>query len=115
MTFSRTLMVRNRARFWNVRPMPSAAMPCGGVSSSDRPSKAIRPSLNAYRRDRQLNIVVLPAPFGPMKPTMWPAATENETRSSATMPPKRTDTFSTSSKGWTMARPRAGWLRMGAR
>jgi hypothetical protein len=43
---SRTLIVRNSARFWNVRPMPSEAIPCGGVSSSDRPSNAIRPSLN---------------------------------------------------------------------
>ena len=45
-----------------------------------------------------LNIVVLPAPFGPMRPQMWPSSIENESPSSATMPPKRTVTSSTSSK-----------------
>ena len=40
--------VRNSARFWNVRPMPSAAMPCARrARASDRPSKRIAPSLNA--------------------------------------------------------------------
>jgi len=39
-------MVRNSARFWNVRPMPSVAMPCAGVMVSDRPLNRIVPSLN---------------------------------------------------------------------
>src|SRR4051794_5572763 len=47
----------------------------------------------------QLKSVVLPAPFGPIRPTMRPGATPNETPSSATMPPKRTRTFSTRSSG----------------
>src|SRR6476620_5306814 len=78
--------------------MPSSAMPCAGVSVSGRPWKRIEPSLNAYSRDRQLKRVVLPAPFGPISPTMRPGATENETLSSAVMPPKRTVTSATSSK-----------------
>src|SRR5947208_3639269 len=45
----------------------------------------------------QLNSVVLPAPLGPIRPTMRPGATSKETPSSATMPPKRTATSCTRS------------------
>src|SRR5689334_5650176 len=45
----------------------------------------------------QLKSVVLPAPFGPIRPTMRPGATSNDTPSSATMPPKRTATSCTRS------------------
>jgi hypothetical protein len=34
-------------------------------------------------------VVVLPAPFGPTKPNIWPGATEKDTPSSAVMSPKR--------------------------
>src|SRR6185503_13089735 len=43
----------------------------------------------------QLKSVVLPAPFGPISPTIWPGATSKDTLSSATMPPKRTLTSCT--------------------
>src|SRR5207253_241238 len=46
---------------------------------------------------RQLNNVVLPAPFGPMSPRIWPPSNSNETPSSATIPPNRTATSRTSS------------------
>src|SRR6478735_8289853 len=36
-----------------------------------------------------LKAVVLPAPFGPIRPEIVPFATSNDTASSATMPPKR--------------------------
>src|SRR2546421_1838392 len=42
-----------------------------------------------------LNAVVLPAPFGPISPTISPSAAVNDTRSSATTPPNRLVTFST--------------------
>src|SRR3954470_15380567 len=45
----------------------------------------------------QLKSVVLPAPLGPIRPTMRPGATSNDTPSSATMPPKRTATSCTRS------------------
>src|SRR6266545_1450150 len=41
-------------------------------------------------RERQLNSVVLPAPLGPMSPTICPSPTSNATLSRATMPPNRT-------------------------
>ena len=45
MTLSSTVMVRNSARFWKVRPMPSAAMPCVGVAVIDWPSNRMSPRL----------------------------------------------------------------------
>src|SRR5918994_6277079 len=45
-----------------------------------------------------LNAVVLPAPFGPIRPEIWPSSTENDTPSSATIPPKRRVTSRTSSR-----------------
>ena len=37
----------------------------------------------------QLKQVVLPAPFGPIRPVIWPCAASNETSVSALMPPNR--------------------------
>jgi len=68
MTFSRTVIAGNSATFWNVRPMPQAAIACWGLVSRSWPSKTIVPVYGVYRRDRQLNSVVLPAPLGPMTP-----------------------------------------------
>src|SRR6478672_6162554 len=39
-----------------------------------------------------LNAVVLPAPFGPIRPKMVCGCTSNPTSSSATMPPNRSET-----------------------
>ena len=39
-TFSSSVIVGNSARFWNVRAMPSAAIPCAGTSSRSWPSKS---------------------------------------------------------------------------
>jgi hypothetical protein len=37
----------------------------------------------------QLKHVVLPAPFGPINPVMWPSATSKDTSFSAVIPPNR--------------------------
>jgi hypothetical protein len=42
--------------------------------------------------------VVLPAPFGPIKPAIAPLSTFRDTPSTAVMPPKRLETERTSSK-----------------
>src|SRR3954469_18234075 len=44
-----------------------------------------------------LNAVVLPAPFGPMRPAISASSTVSDSSSSARMPPKRRLTLSTSS------------------
>jgi hypothetical protein len=46
-----------------------------------------------------LKSVVLPAPFGPIRPTIWPDCTSKETPSSATIPPNRTVRSRTDSTG----------------
>ena len=46
----------------------------------------------------QLNSVVLPAPFGPIRPQIWPRGDHEETPScNAVTPPKRMVTPSTAS------------------
>src|SRR4051794_32923596 len=47
----------------------------------------------------QLKIVVLPAPFGPIKPTISNSSTFNETSDRACRPPKRIDTPAASRTG----------------
>src|SRR5579884_430884 len=54
-----------------------------------RPSKTTSPESSRYRRVIALKAVVLPAPFGPIRPTIEWSSTSRETSSSATIPPKR--------------------------
>src|SRR5512142_1483043 len=49
----------------------------------------------------QLKSVVFPAPFGPMRPTISPAATSNDTSEFAASPPKNLLTCLISSSGMT--------------
>src|SRR5882724_4450854 len=44
----------------------------------------------SWKPQQTLNIVVLPAPLGPINPVMRPGAASRETLSRATSPPKRT-------------------------
>ena len=62
----------------------------------------------------QLNSVVLPAPFGPIRPQIAPGATLNVTFSRAVTPPKRIDTPSTDSNAFARPSASAVWaLRLG--
>jgi len=54
-----------------------------------------------------LKSVVFPAPFGPIKPTISPRGTSNETFFSAAIPPNSIPTFRTTSNG---SSPRAADL-----
>src|SRR3954470_9414703 len=58
-----------------------------------------RPAVGACSPVMTLNSVVLPAPFGPIKPVTVPACTLNVAELTAVTPPKRTVTPSTSSNG----------------
>src|SRR3954453_18952065 len=49
-----------------------------------------------------LNAVVLPAPFGPMSPKIWPGSIEKLTWSRATRPPKRMVSSSSTRSGSAM-------------
>ena len=44
-TFSSALIVGNRRMFWNVRPMPSSVMWCGGKPADSWPSNTISPAV----------------------------------------------------------------------
>jgi len=54
--------------FWNVRAMPAAAISCGARPASVRPSNSKLPLSVEYTPVSTLKSVVLPAPFGPMRP-----------------------------------------------
>src|SRR3954453_6261638 len=98
MTFSRTVSDGTSARFWNVRATPNFAISWGAWSSSSSSPKRIEPSTGVTRRLTQLNIVVLPAPLGPISPQMVPGAMLKVALSSATTPPNRTVTSDTLSR-----------------
>ena len=57
----------------------------------DRPSKRISPRVGRYTAVMQLIKVVLPAPFGPMNPTISPSGSSRFTPVNASSPPKDFD------------------------
>src|SRR5450432_3562863 len=87
-------MLGKSSTFWNVRAMPSLITRLDGVCISEWPSKSTSPESTRYRRVITLKAVVLPAPFGPIRPAIVPSATSSDTSSSATMPPKRREACS---------------------
>ena len=92
-TLSSTVIVRNSSTFWNVRAIPRRTTRCGGVCRRLLPSNSSSPESGRYSRVITLKSVVLPAPFGPIRPTIWPGSTSSETSSMATIPPNRRVTF----------------------
>src|SRR5579871_3913085 len=54
-----------------------------------RPSSVIAPSSGLSAPATRLMVVVLPEPFGPMRPTISPRRNSAEKSSTAAMPPKR--------------------------
>src|SRR3954470_22401030 len=63
---------------------------------TSRPLMKTRPCVGSCKPVMTLNSVVLPAPFGPISPVMWPASAVKDTSVTALMPPKRTATSRTS-------------------
>ena len=66
---SRAVIPANSSMRWNVRPSPSRAGRCAGRPPSDAPPRRIVPCWGRSAPNTQLNSVVLPAPFGPIRPT----------------------------------------------
>ena len=78
---------------WNVRPIP-ARVARGGRHADQRLAPRIRSCrrrAQAARRSR-LNSVDLPAPLGPISAVTLPAASANDTSSTARTPPNERDT-----------------------
>ena len=62
-----------------------------------RPWKVIEPAVGGNVPDSMLKIVLLPDPFGPIRPRISPCSTRNETLLTAVKPPKRLISPATSS------------------
>src|SRR5580704_10203087 len=95
--FSDTLNCLNRRTAWKVRATPARAKASGGALANGRPSRWTSPALGLWKPERTLTSVVFPAPFGPIRPTIAPGSSVNETPSIAASPPKRTETPSATS------------------
>src|SRR2546429_2993445 len=65
-------------------------MRCGVMPARSWPLNCARPPAARQTPVITLNIVVLPEPFGPMRPRIAPLLTSRSSASSATRPPKRT-------------------------
>src|SRR5690348_2845010 len=94
MTFSRTVMSSNVAGTWKVRPMPSRACVAAEALVTSTPSKRMRPSLGRRSPAMQLKKVDLPAPLGPMRPTISPLSTWRSAPATALKLPNALVTFS---------------------
>src|ERR1700744_6481025 len=57
------------------------------------PSSSMRPRVGRVMPEIQFNSVLLPAPFGPINPTIDPASSAKVTSVRGWMPPKSTATF----------------------
>src|ERR1700737_2701648 len=56
-----------------------------GFSSTSKPATVAVPEVGGRKQVRIRMVVVLPAPFGPRKPTIWPFWTSNEMSSTAVL------------------------------
>src|SRR5262245_1666402 len=74
---------------WKVRPMPLLMIRCGAAPAISWPSKTIEPAVGTSVPDSMLKIVLLPEPFGPIRPRISPVSTLNDTLLTAVKPPKR--------------------------
>src|SRR5487761_407722 len=90
MTFSSTVKPRQRPSPCKVLAIPRAFSSWGRTPSMRRPLYKISPACGFRNPQTTLNKLVLPAPLGPMMPTISPAGTSSDTSSRATNPPKRT-------------------------
>src|SRR2546422_383981 len=82
----------NRRMFWYVRATPNAATRFGGSPSMRRPSNSILPPVGRSSPETRFSSVVLPAPFGPIRPCTSPSATEKLASSTARTPPNARET-----------------------
>src|SRR5882724_7438869 len=97
MTLSSTVSAGNGRTIWNVRPMPRRQTSSGVRPSMRWPWNAIVPVFGANTPAIRLNIVVLPAPFGPITAKIAPSGTAKLTSATARSPLKFLETPATSS------------------
>ena len=88
-TFSSSDSRRNGRGIWKVRPMPRLMIAVRRQARDLAALEADRARVGAQRAGEQLKIVLLPEPFGPIRPRISPCSTSNETLLTAVKPPKR--------------------------
>ena len=91
------MLLSNSSSCWNERLMPPRARLYTGSESTASPFMWMLPFAGLTKPVIASISVVLPAPFGPIRPTISPALTVTETSLTATTPPKRTVMFEASS------------------
>ena len=64
-------------------------MACGACPAISDPANSIEPAVGTSVPDSMLKIVLLPEPFGPIRPRISPCSTLNDTLLTAVKPPKR--------------------------
>ena len=78
-----------------------------GVGEATQNAKLIDPAVGTSVPDSMLKIVLLPEPFGPIRPRISPCSTRNDTLLTAVKPPKRfTNPLTVSTK--ILLKPAAG-------
>ncbi len=86
-TASRAVIDGNRVAFWNERTSPRSARCSGDRRVTSTPSNRTTPESGVTNPLIISKAVVLPAPFGPMRPSVSPGSTESHTSSTATRSP----------------------------
>src|ERR1700722_10985402 len=77
--------------------MPRLMIRCGARPEISAPSNVIEPEVGGNVPDSMLKIVLLPEPFGPIRPRISPRSTLNDTLLTALKPPNRLTRPSTTS------------------
>ena len=78
-TFSTTVMAGKGCTTWKVRAMPRAEIWNGFRRWIGSPLCRISPELAGCTPVMMLTSVLLPAPLGPIRPTIWPGSSVSET------------------------------------
>src|SRR5438309_3747566 len=112
--FSRTVSRANSDGSWKVRTSPRRARVYVGSRVMSSPSNRIVPLLAGSVPATTAMNVDLPAPFGPIKPVIFPLGTASETPSTACMPSKWRLMSSATSIRWSGCADIFHQLRFGA-
>src|ERR1700755_1121633 len=77
--------------------MPRLMIRCGARPAISAPANSIEPAVGSSVPESMLKIVLLPEPFGPIRPRISPCSTLNDTLLTAVKPPNRLTRPSTTS------------------
>src|SRR3984893_6389902 len=89
MTLSSTVMAPNGFATWKVRARPKAQMSCGLRPTISRPKASTEPWSGRWKPVMRWKLVVLPAPFGPIRASVSFSFTVKLTSCTARRPPNR--------------------------